>query len=78
MSDHPEAEFKVGDAVVCVGDNIDGSWEGEEGVIKSAKWNEGGVFAGPRWVYTILWDAEVGQRSEEELDTSDDFTIELA
>jgi hypothetical protein len=73
----PVQEFRVGDRVVCVDDNIDGSWEGEEGVVVTAEWNSGGMFAGPRWIYGIRWDTDAG-RSDEELDTSDDFGIESA
>jgi hypothetical protein len=78
MSTRPDPEYAVGDSVRCVGDNIDGSWEGAEGTIKSVEWNDGDLFAGPRWIYTIEWDDEAGMRSEEELDSSDDFEIEPA
>jgi len=75
MTVRPDPEFAVGDEIVCVGDNIDGSWDGAEGTIKSVSYNEGGIFAGPRWIYSIAWD-EDPDRDEEELDTSDDFEIE--
>ena len=73
----PDPEFAVGDEIICIGDNIDGSWEGAEGTIKSVTWQKGGLMAGDRWIYGIEWDDEIGMRDEDDYDTSDDFEIEL-
>jgi hypothetical protein len=75
MSNRPDPEYAVGDEIICVGDDIDGSWEGAEGTIKKVEWNDGGMFAGPRWIYSIAWD-EDPDRDEEELDSTDTFQIE--
>ena len=83
-----DREFQDGDQVVITADNLDGSWEGAEGRIVHAEWNNGGLFAGPRWIYYILLDEEDDGQDEAEikrmiedgegLHTSDDFEIEHA
>lgn len=78
MSSKPDPEYAVGDEIRCVSDSIDGSYEGAEGKIKNVTYNVGGIFAGPRWIYSIEWDDEVGLRDPEELDDSDSFEIEHA
>lgn len=74
----PDPEYRVGDRIVCTGDDVDGSWEGSEGVIKRVHWQGGGTLAGSRWIYYFEWDDEEGMRDEDDLDSSDTYQIEPA
>lgn len=71
-----DAKFAVGDHVVCVADHLDGSWEGCEGTIKRVHFQQGGTLAPSRWIYYVEWDDEIGLRGDDDLDSSETFTLE--
>lgn len=51
-------DFSVGDRVVVVADNEDGSWEGAEGTVIRTYRQAGGVFAPERNVEIVVPDDE--------------------
>jgi len=50
--------YAPGDRVVCTSDDLDGSYEGEEGTVIKVYRQAGGIFAPERNVEIVVWDCD--------------------
>lgn len=66
--------YKPGDRVRCLGDNIDGSYEGEEGTVIEVYRQSGGSLAPERNMEVVVWDCD----AEGDLDTEEARAVAVA